>query len=72
MRRTPNALNLQARIAKLLKEMKPGPPHRAVVNWAVEFQGLRSRQLAQGSQRALPLLPGALPSRAFQSILLKT
>ena len=38
LRRTANALNLQARIAKLLKEMKPGPPHRAVVNWALEFR----------------------------------
>ena len=31
-------LNLQARIALMLQNMKPGLPHQAVVKWAWEFE----------------------------------
>jgi len=37
-RRTSNELKLQSMIAQMLKEMKPGPPHRAVANWAAQFR----------------------------------
>jgi hypothetical protein len=31
-------LNLQSRIAEMLKGMKPGAPHRAVASWAIQSQ----------------------------------